>query len=72
MFLVHVVIILNVSAPYYNGLDTHYDTKMKNRRVPKQGNYRTDTAFIGQLQYAIFKFLKHDLYKKESMWASCT
>ena len=46
MFLEHLVTILNVSAP----LETHYDTKMKNRRVPKQGNYRTDTAFIRQMQ----------------------
>ena len=52
MFLKHFVIILSVSAPYYNGLDTRYDTKMENRRVPKQGFYRTDTAFIGQMQYA--------------------
>ena len=26
--------------------------KNENKRVPKQGNYRTDTAFIGQMQYA--------------------
>ena len=46
------VIILNVSATKYNGLDTHYNTKMENKRVPKHGNCRTDTAFIGQMQYA--------------------
>ena len=37
-----------------NGLDTHYDTEMKTKRVPEQGNYRTDTAFIGQMQFAFF------------------
>ena len=38
----------------YNELDTHYDTKMENKRVPKQGNYQTDTAFIGQMPYAFW------------------
>ena len=54
MFLEHSVIIPNVSAPY--GLETHYDIKMKHRRVPKQDNCRTDTAFIGQMQYTILNF----------------
>ena len=62
MFLKHFVIALNVSAFSYNGLDTHYDTKLTIRRVPKRGNYRTDTAFIGQMQYA---------FKRESKSARC-
>ena len=37
----------------YYGLGTRKDTKMKNRRVPKQGNYWTDMAFIGQMQDAL-------------------
>ena len=37
MFLKHFVIILSVSAPEYNGMDTHYDTNMENKRVLKTG-----------------------------------
>ena len=53
MFLEHLVIIRNISAHIIMDWKTHYDIKMKNRRVPKQGNYQTDTAFIGQMQDTI-------------------